>query len=144
VVDDTAGLTYEAYAGDRATRQAVERSFEIIGEAMRRIERHDPETAALFPEARELIGLRNVLLHAYDGIDHAQVWLAITAQLPALLARVEEMIAVIDAEGARPAMRPGPLASVRDRNGYPCSPNGCGPLAIGTPTMLPHSVQEPS
>ena len=39
---DTAGLTMEAFEEDRRTRQAVERNFEIIGEAVNRLRRHAP------------------------------------------------------------------------------------------------------
>ena len=40
---DTAGMTFETFKADRRTRQAVERNFEIIGEAVNRLRRHAPE-----------------------------------------------------------------------------------------------------
>ncbi|MDP9472056.1 MAG: hypothetical protein M3Q71_15550 [Chloroflexota bacterium] len=42
IVADTAGVTVDGFIGDRLTRQLVERNFEIIGEAVNRLRRHDP------------------------------------------------------------------------------------------------------
>lgn len=100
VADYTCGVSLEEYEANRPMRQAVERSFEVMGEAMRRLEHHDPEVASTIPEARDVVGFRNVLIHAYDSVDHAQVWLTIRDRLPPLLERIEQMLADIDA--ARP------------------------------------------
>ncbi|HTZ34697.1 MAG TPA: hypothetical protein VMB84_01665 [Stellaceae bacterium] len=41
---------------------------EIIGEALVQLRRRAPDTAALIPETAQIIGFRNVLIHAYgDG-----------------------------------------------------------------------------
>ena len=42
----TVGVALQQFKQDRLLRQAVERNFEIIGEAMRRLEKDDPDTAA--------------------------------------------------------------------------------------------------
>ena len=42
----TAGLSIAEYSANRLLRQAVERNFEIIGEAVRRLASQDPDTAA--------------------------------------------------------------------------------------------------
>ena len=80
----TSGLTMARYADDRLLRQAVERNFEIIGEALRRLSKTDPETFSAIPDCRRIIAFRNILTHAYDGIDHAIVWQIITDDLPRL------------------------------------------------------------
>ena len=64
------GKSFDHYHGDRVLRQAIERSFEIIGEAMKRLAQHDPETAARIGDYREIIAFRNVLIHGYDLVDH--------------------------------------------------------------------------
>jgi uncharacterized protein with HEPN domain len=90
ILDDIAGETAESHAANRRTRQLVERNFEIVGEAMRRLEREDPKTAARFPEARAMVGSRNVIAHGYDVVDHEWVWRTVHESLPPLLRQVEE------------------------------------------------------
>lgn len=46
----TAGLDYDAYAANAMVRAAVERQFEIIGEALGQLSKHDPDTAGRISE----------------------------------------------------------------------------------------------
>lgn len=87
------GKTLADYHGDRILRQAIERNFEIIGEAMKRLAQHDPETVARIGDHRQIIAFRNVLIHGYDLVDHALVWSTIATQVPALLSDVEALLA---------------------------------------------------
>ncbi|MBA3416374.1 MAG: DUF86 domain-containing protein [Chloroflexia bacterium] len=89
VIAETAGETLDSYTLDRRLRQAVERNFEIIGEAMRRLRDEDPETASRFATAHQIVGLRNLLAHGYDMVDDARVWQTIKESLPALLDEIE-------------------------------------------------------
>lgn len=68
------GKTADDYRRERLLRQAVERNFEIIGEAMNRLTQHDPDTAARISKHRQIVDFRNVLIHGYDLIDHRIVW----------------------------------------------------------------------
>ena len=72
------------YLGEAVLRFAVERNFEIIGEALGRLARLDPDTAAQVSDLTRIIAFRNVLIHAYDHIDHRLVWRVIRADLPIL------------------------------------------------------------
>lgn len=76
---------------DRLLRHAVERNFEIIGEAVKRIAQHDEGSAAAPRAYPQIIAFLNVLIHGYDLVDHALVWHAIERQLPPLLARVRAL-----------------------------------------------------
>ncbi len=87
----TQGVALEQFKLDRLLRQAVERNFEIIGEALRRLEKDDPGTAARIADYRRIIAFRNVLIHGYDVIDPAIVWSAITEDLAPLLADVQAL-----------------------------------------------------
>src|SRR5436853_7918679 len=68
------GKSLNDYQRDRVLRQAIERNFEIIGEAMNRLTQGDPDTAARISKHRRIVDLRNVLVHGYDLIDHRVVW----------------------------------------------------------------------
>ena len=63
---------------------AVERQFEIIGEAFVGLRRLDPALAGQLPDLAEIIAFRNVLVHAYATIDHQIVWDVIQNDLPRL------------------------------------------------------------
>lgn len=74
LVDDSAPETFESYITNRRFRQSVERGFETIGEAMRRLSIADPDIAAQLPDRPQIISFRNVLAHEYDVIDPSVVW----------------------------------------------------------------------
>ncbi len=88
----TQGVALEQFKLDRLLRQAVERNFEIIGEALRRLEKDDPGTAAGIADYRRIIAFRNVLIHGYDVIDPAIVWSAIAEDLAPLLTDVQALL----------------------------------------------------
>lgn len=79
----TSGLNYEQFIHDEKTIDATVRNFEIIGEAANRI----PEDYKLqHPEIewRQIIGLRNRIIHEYFGIDYEILWDIKEGFLPAL------------------------------------------------------------
>ena len=86
------GRTPDDYKVDRLFRQAMERNFEIIGEAMNRLVQHDPETAARISKHRQIIDFRNILSHGYDLVNHRLVWSTIEEEVPVLLAEVEALL----------------------------------------------------
>lgn len=69
--------------------RAVEREFEIIGEALNRLSIHDPDLAAKITELPRIVGFRNRIIHGYDTVDDAMVWGVIEAHLPRLPEEVE-------------------------------------------------------
>jgi uncharacterized protein with HEPN domain len=81
-----------SYEQDAVIRSAVERNFEIIGEALNRIRRTDPATAARVPEHDDIIAFRNLLIHGYDVVDHARVWQVIQNDLPRLEEQVQTLL----------------------------------------------------
>lgn len=90
--DWCAGRSFAEYERDRQFRRAVEREFEIIGEALGRFERIAPELAARIEHLPRIVGFRNRIIHGYDVIDHATVWGVITGYLPPLLAEIEILL----------------------------------------------------
>jgi uncharacterized protein with HEPN domain len=92
VIDLVHGRTLDDYRRDRVLRQTVERNFEIIGEAMNRIAKLDPNTAARIGNHPRIIAFRNVLTHGYDMIEDDRVWSVIQKELPALRDQVEVLL----------------------------------------------------
>jgi|SRR5690349_15842226 len=88
----TTGRTLAEYRGDEMLRSAVERKFEIIGEALNSLRKRDPATAAMLPEHRAAISFRNALIHGYSRIDDDVVWGVVTTQLEALERKVRELL----------------------------------------------------
>lgn len=72
----TAGATLERFLVDRALQLIVEREFEIVGEALNRLLRLNPDVDAHVPEIHRIIGLRNILAHGYDAVDYRILWSA--------------------------------------------------------------------
>ena len=68
------GMDATSYADSALVRSAVERQFEIIGEALNRLSKISPDLALKVPNLREIMGFRNILIHGYASIDHARVW----------------------------------------------------------------------
>lgn len=55
-------------------RAAVERQFEIVGEALGRATDLEPQLERWLPEVRRIVGLRNRLIHGYGDVDEEIVW----------------------------------------------------------------------
>jgi uncharacterized protein with HEPN domain len=79
-------MTEGQFVEDRRTQRAIERSFEIIGEALSRLARDFPGIADRIPEHRRVIDFRNVLAHGYGVVDPRLVYGLARTRLPALLA----------------------------------------------------------
>jgi len=59
---------------------------------MNRLVRYDPDVAARIGDYPRIIAFRNLLIHGYDLIDHAQVWKVVREQVPLLLSQVESIL----------------------------------------------------
>lgn len=90
--DFTRGLDLEAYLRDAKCRAAVERKFEVMGEACMRLRDRFPDVFEKVPDARQMISFRNRLIHGYDSVDDAIVWDIIMRKLPALGRQVDDAV----------------------------------------------------
>jgi len=86
------GIKFETYQATPVIKRAVERNFEIIGEAINRIRNIDSEILEKISEHQRIIGFRNVLIHGYDIVDETIVWQAVTKHLPILVREVKEIL----------------------------------------------------
>ena len=64
----TEGMDGGLFAGDALTQAAVERKFEIVGEALKCLQKTHPELAGRIPHLRRIIDFRNMLIHAYASV----------------------------------------------------------------------------
>jgi len=88
----TQGLDAAGYAANPLVRSAVERQFEIIGEALNRLSNVDPDLARRVPDLRQIVNFRNLLIHRYGVIDHTRVWRIAETLLPGLRETVSALL----------------------------------------------------
>lgn len=81
---------FEAFADNITKRRAVERELEIIGEAINNLLKRN----AAFPitSARQIVNLRNRVIHAYDDVDEIILWQVLVNHVPILLQEVERLL----------------------------------------------------
>jgi uncharacterized protein with HEPN domain len=104
----TDGIDFTAYLRDDMLRDAVERRLGIIGEALHLAEAMDPALAREIPELRQIVGMRNRVIHGYGRVDNNIVWVAVQNRLPALQTRLADLLSE---EASRDALNnPPPCA----------------------------------
>jgi len=81
---------FAEYSVDILLKRAIERNLEIIGEAMNRILKEDPE----FPleNAFRIVGLRNQIIHGYDSVSDENIWSIIVNYIPKLKEEIDKLI----------------------------------------------------
>ncbi len=78
----TAGSLWEDFIRSPMMMAAVERQFEIIGEALSRLAKLGPQLAAQISEHQRIIAFRNILIHGYAEVDPRLVWNVVETKLP--------------------------------------------------------------
>jgi uncharacterized protein with HEPN domain len=86
------GVTKEMFLANEEKYEAVNRKFEIIGEAARHL---SPEIRKQFPDVpwQLITAMRNILIHDYDDVDLNVVWATTQDDLPALICKLEAYLA---------------------------------------------------
>ncbi len=80
---------FHEFEQDVKTKRAVERNIEIIGEAMSRILRTDPNIA--ISDSRKIVDTRNRIIHGYDSVSDDVIWLLVVRYLPVLEKEIKEL-----------------------------------------------------
>lgn len=92
LIDDilsfTEGFAADSFAADRRTQLAVERQLISIGEVLHALRRLEPNVVATVPEAPQIIGMRNILVHRYETSDRDLIWRVVTRDLRPLRSRL--------------------------------------------------------
>jgi uncharacterized protein with HEPN domain len=76
-------VNFNDFSKDDKTIDAVIRNLEIIGEAVRKIPDLIKEKNANI-DWQAIIGMRNIVIHDYFGVDIEEVWKTIREDIPAL------------------------------------------------------------
>ena len=92
----TAGKTFADYKANRMLKMAIEREYEIIGEALRRMEIDFPAQFSQISDGRRIIDFRNVLAHGYDSVADEIVWSITENNLKTLKKEIERIFGEIE------------------------------------------------
>jgi len=92
IVEATEGKTFDDYQCDWYFQSAVERQFEILGEALARIRDLERPIFEQIPEAAKVIALRNIIIHGYDAIDPRVLWAIVEQKLSELRAPLGRLL----------------------------------------------------
>jgi uncharacterized protein with HEPN domain len=88
----TKGKSVEDFKADEVLQAAVERKLAIIGEAFVHLREEDAATADLFPDVRQIVGMRNRLVHGYVQLDLDVVWDTCDNHVTRLLNQVQSVL----------------------------------------------------
>ena len=81
-----------AYENNAMAQAAVERKFEVVGEALSQLSKLDAELAARIPDLPQIVAFRNQLIHGYATVNLSTVWNIAQNSLPALLESVQVLL----------------------------------------------------
>ncbi len=82
---------YLSFKKDLKSKRAIERNIEIIGEAVNRIIKKDPDFE--ISNARRIIDTRNRIIHGYDSVSDEIIWSIVVKELPGLEDEIENLLA---------------------------------------------------
>jgi uncharacterized protein with HEPN domain len=83
--------SFYAFSQNRMLKKATERSYEIIGEAMKRVLNEDPDIP--ITNARKIVAFRNKITHEYDKLDDETLYNISVIYLPQLL---DDVLKILD------------------------------------------------
>lgn len=81
---------FDVFANDRLMIRAVERSIEIMGEAINRILKREPDFS--LPNARAIVQTRNRVIHSYEKVENEFLWGLVKRHIPQLKKDIEDII----------------------------------------------------
>jgi len=98
IIELTKGMRYYKYEKEKKTRWAVERQFEIIGQATNKISKETQDLLNHIPWG-QMVGLRNIIAHEYGEIITEKIWYATKRSIPKLISdlkKIKELKCYID------------------------------------------------
>jgi uncharacterized protein with HEPN domain len=91
ILNFTNGKTRKSLSTDRMFSNAVIREFEVLGEAANNISK---KTQKLFPHLpwKQIISMRNTLIHAYFDVDYDIIWETVINDLPLFYLQLQQIV----------------------------------------------------
>ncbi|OGE19560.1 hypothetical protein A3A14_02940 [Candidatus Daviesbacteria bacterium RIFCSPLOWO2_01_FULL_43_38] len=91
IADYIQNLSFDEFQNNQLTIDAVVRNLEIVGEAAKNIPEDFTEKHSSLPW-REMVTMRNKVIHEYSGVDLDILWKTVREDLPALKGQVQELL----------------------------------------------------
>jgi uncharacterized protein with HEPN domain len=85
------GTNFEEFLADEVRLRALERLFEIVGEAAGRVSATTRQAQPRIPWT-SVIGMRNVVSHEYDRLDYRKMWDTASRDVPQLVELLRPLI----------------------------------------------------
>lgn len=86
----TKDMNFDDFSKNLTVKRAVEREFEIIGEAVNRIIKEEPDFK--ISNARKIVDLRNYIIHGYDAVDYETLWAVLKRHIPVLKNEINQYL----------------------------------------------------
>ncbi|MCF8295074.1 MAG: DUF86 domain-containing protein [Bacteroidales bacterium] len=81
--------TFHKFDNDFLALRTIERHLEIIGEAVNNIRKIDDQVK--ITSVKQIVNLRNLIIHSYDSVDSAILWSIIQKDIPLLQKELKEL-----------------------------------------------------
>ena len=91
IFDITQDTDLLKFKENKTLQLAIERLFEILGEAANRIPKEYQKNYTQIPWSK-IIGMRNIIIHSYERVDFEQLFLTIQNDLPSLKEELDKII----------------------------------------------------
>ena len=88
----TKDMDIAAYDNNALVQAAVERKFEMIGEALNQLSKLNAPMAARLPDLPQIVAFRNQLIHGYATVNPGTVWTIAHNSLPNLITAVQGLL----------------------------------------------------
>jgi uncharacterized protein with HEPN domain len=85
---------FEKYEKNKILRRAVEREIQIIGEAVNRLRKQNPEI--IIHNSKQIMATRNRVTHAYDAVNNSIIWGIVINHLPGLRSEIETLLTNVE------------------------------------------------
>jgi uncharacterized protein with HEPN domain len=93
ILEFTRGISFAEYSSNKMMKMSVERGFQIIGDAARRVS-EDLQTEQPEIPWSSIVKHRNVIVHDYADLSLERIWEVIQKDLPALVRDLEKLISI--------------------------------------------------
>jgi uncharacterized protein with HEPN domain len=91
IIEFTESINEEQFHNDRLLKKGIVRCFEIIGEATKKV---GPDFRLKYNTIpwKEMVGLRDKLIHDYTGVDYTLLWNFCKTSIPELHFQISEIL----------------------------------------------------